>query len=134
MTSRVFKALGLAVAWSLMGCLTAALGPERPTTFAKPPEVAQPIPEAKVTWLKLGTSRAPKCAAAGEASCLSRVDSVHGAFLVQHPRGTFLIDSGLSEKGKDDLKRFGFTIRQLFDFDVAARERHALALRSRRSQ
>jgi glyoxylase-like metal-dependent hydrolase (beta-lactamase superfamily II) len=59
---------------------------------------------------------APRCVAAGEASCLTGIDISHAAFLVKHPRATFLIDTGLSRRAKADMARFGIVDQLLLDF------------------
>jgi glyoxylase-like metal-dependent hydrolase (beta-lactamase superfamily II) len=93
------------------GCLTVPLAPEQPeaTHFVAPPR-STPVP-LTVTPLRMGHRRVPRCAPAGEASCFSPAEIEYSAYLVKHPKGTFLIDGGLSSHGDDDLSRFGLLQR-----------------------
>lgn len=108
-------ALGLALAAS--GCLSIPISPDRPELW----QYAAPKPGAKValeiTPLRAGHTGAPRCAAAGNESCLSSLEIVQAAYLVRHPSGkVFLIDASVSAHSKDDLKRFSCLDQMLFDY------------------
>jgi glyoxylase-like metal-dependent hydrolase (beta-lactamase superfamily II) len=110
----------------LVGCLTVPLEADR-STFAVFAAPAPARAEVRVTPLRTGMNRAPRCAAAGEASCLSREDFVHAAYLVKHPRGTFIIDANVSARVEDDLARLSFVQRQAFAFTLERGLAQALA-------
>jgi glyoxylase-like metal-dependent hydrolase (beta-lactamase superfamily II) len=112
--SRWMRKLWL-IALALTGaCATVPLAPEKgPFSFATP---SGPGADVAIIPLKMGTTHAPRCAAAGESSCWSWTDLVHAAYLVRHPRGTFLIDSGFSSHGQQDVGRFNFWDRFLFGY------------------
>jgi len=110
---RFFAALA---ALALAGCsLTVPLQPSRPEhqTFTAP---TRPGVDLTVVPLRTGGQHAPRCAPAGEASCLDQVEIVHAAYLVKHPRATFLIESGLSQKNRDDLEKFSPYERAIFEY------------------
>jgi glyoxylase-like metal-dependent hydrolase (beta-lactamase superfamily II) len=109
-------ALGACLLAGVAGCsLRVPMGPDRPeaTQFAPP---TRPGAEVWVMPIRMGHVLAPRCVAAGEATCLTGIDIVHAAFLVKHPRATFLIDGGLSRQAKEDLSRFGVFDRLLLNF------------------
>lgn len=97
------------------GCLTVPLAPEKPEDKAFTP-VKPTTVGVELTPLQMGHRRVPRCVVAGEASCFSPAEVVHVAYLVRHPKGTFLIDAGLSSHGRDDLARFGFSERVGLDW------------------
>lgn len=66
-----------------------------------------------VVPLRMGTQKAPGCAPAGEATCLSCKELVHAAFLVRHPRATFLIEAGPHH---GDVSRFAVSQRFAFEY------------------
>lgn len=118
-TRRAAKLWGLLVVGGLAalcgGCLTVPLAPEKAEdtrfTPVKPTAV-----EVEITPLQMGHRRLPRCIVAGEASCFSPAEVVHVAYLVRHPKATFLIDAGLSSHGRDDLARFALTERMGLDW------------------
>jgi glyoxylase-like metal-dependent hydrolase (beta-lactamase superfamily II) len=122
----IFRALSVSWLGLATGCLTVPVAANQ-STFAVFAAPAPATAEATVTPLRMGINRAPRCAAAGEQSCLSRVDIVHAAYVVKHPKATFLIDSGVSAKGLDDVAKFGFTERQAFAFTLERGLHEALA-------
>jgi hypothetical protein len=69
-----------------------------------------------VQALLLGAAKQPRCALAGEATCLHSIEQVYSAYVVRHPRGTFLIDAGVSSRVGEDLKRFSWATRLAFGF------------------
>lgn len=96
---------------------TVPLGPDRPELqqFAPAPRSAVAV---EVTPLELGHALAPRCAAAGQASCLEPSEIVHAAYLVRHPKATFLIDAGVRKNASHlDLARFPLWLRLAFAFD-----------------
>lgn len=108
--------LGLAVGFGVVRwALIVPLGPDAPAlaTRVAPPPVKADI---EIVPLRLGASTAPRCAPAGAASCLRTTEIIHAAFLVKHPRATFLIDAGVSARAQEDLARFPFWVRQAFAF------------------
>jgi glyoxylase-like metal-dependent hydrolase (beta-lactamase superfamily II) len=108
--------LGACMLPAVAGCsLRVPMGPDR--SDAAP--FAPPTGPGAEVWLmpvRMGHVLAPRCVAAGEVSCLTGIDIVHAAFLVKHPRATFLIDAGLSREAKSDMSRFNFVDRLLLDF------------------
>jgi glyoxylase-like metal-dependent hydrolase (beta-lactamase superfamily II) len=110
-----FASVGL-VALAGAGCLTVPVAPDRPelSQFAVPRLGIQV--EMEVVPLRVGRVGAPRCGAAGNESCLAFTDIVHGAYLVKHPKGTFLIDAAVSARGKEDVKRFPFWVQMLLDY------------------
>jgi N-acyl homoserine lactone hydrolase len=107
-------------------CLRVPLRPDRPelSQFAPAPRGAPPV---EITTLVMTRKEQPRCALAWEASCFKRAEVVHVAYLVRHPKGTFLIDSGLSNHGEDDLARFSWLLRPAFSFDLKHGLRDLLA-------
>jgi glyoxylase-like metal-dependent hydrolase (beta-lactamase superfamily II) len=82
------------------------MAPDRPELWQyAAPKPGAPV-ELEVTPLAVGHRSAPRCAMAGTESCLASAELVHAAYLVKHPKGTFLVDSGLHRAGHDDVKRF----------------------------
>jgi glyoxylase-like metal-dependent hydrolase (beta-lactamase superfamily II) len=102
----------------LTACLRLPMGPDRVELNLFAPST--PGPEVQVTVLKMAASKQPTCALAGEASCFQRSELVYAAYLVKHPQGTFLIDSGLSSKAPEDISHFSFFLQQAFDLDLDA--------------
>jgi len=110
----VRRALLLAIA--LVGCrLTVPMTADRAENarFATTTRHSVPL---EIVALRMGTQKAPGCAPAGEASCLSCKELVHAAFVVKHPRATFLVDAGLSRRSRDDLSRFSLVDRAVFEY------------------
>jgi glyoxylase-like metal-dependent hydrolase (beta-lactamase superfamily II) len=108
--------------------------------FVEPPPPATPTtdtsttttsPAITVTPLLMAIKKQPKCGLAGEATCFRHMELVHVAYLVRHPRGTFLVDAGLSRHARDDLARFGWFTRIAFGFDLRASLADALAAAGR---
>ncbi len=96
--------------------LVLPLGPMRPEFLSVRAAEMRGV-ALKVTPLRTGRARAPGCGAAGQASCLARLEVFHGAFLVEHPRATFLIDAGLSSRAGEDLAKFPRLERALLGFE-----------------
>ena len=120
-------ALVVAAVFGGGGCLRLPLGADRPelARFAAAPvpasaAVSAPPPAVTVVPLGMASDKQPRCAIAGAASCFARIDLVHVAYLVRHPKATFLIDAGLSRQAGADLARFSFTKRQLLGFHARA--------------
>jgi glyoxylase-like metal-dependent hydrolase (beta-lactamase superfamily II) len=113
----------VAAALVLPACLRLPLGADRAelARFAAAPPPA-PV-TVTVTPLELGAAKQPRCALAGEASCWRRVRQVYAAYLVHHPRATFLVDAGVSSQVRTDLRRFSLLTRLAFAF----RDRGGLA-------
>ncbi len=110
-------ALLVGVPWVVLasGCLVAPLakGSGAEDTFA-----AAPRSEVKLTVeaLRTASASAPRCAAAGQASCLGTIEVRHAAFLVRHPRGNFLVDASFASNAESQVARFGFFERQALAF------------------
>jgi N-acyl homoserine lactone hydrolase len=105
------RAAVLVLAW--VGCrLVTPMAGDRPE-YAR----VAPAPRAKVALqvipLRMGTQKAPGCAAAGEATCFSCKELVHASFVVKHPRATFLVESGPSH---GDVARFPIGQRLNFEY------------------
>lgn len=115
-----------ALAFLLSGCLTVPMAADRPTyaEFKAPPVAGQDL---TVLPLRVGSRSAPRCAPAGAESCFDSAQIVHAAYLVKHPKGTFLIDTGLSTKGREDLGRFPFMERIALDYTTEGNLKDALA-------
>lgn len=107
-----FVVLVAALIW-VRRSLILPLGPHREVGRAVPASTAVAV---RVTPLRMGSATVPRCGMAGAASCLQAREMSHSAFLVQHPRGTFLIEAGLSSRGGEDVARFSFLPRQLLKF------------------
>ena len=118
----VIRLLGVALLSS--GCSTIPLAPDRPE-FSIFASSAAPATAMEIVPLLLGHSRAPRCASAGEESCLATVPLVHAAYLVKHPQGTFLIDSSISSG--DDVARFPLMNRLALGFTRDGDLKEALA-------
>lgn len=104
--------------WEFRHWATVPLGPDRPELAKFAPAPAAAPVSVEVTPLLLGRALAPRCAAAGKASCLAVSEIVHAAYLVRHPKATFLIDAGVrANASHDDLARFPFWLRMAFDFE-----------------
>ena len=99
------------------GCLTVPIGPDRPelSQYAAPAPGTVKV-ELEVVPLRVGRAAAPRCAMAGSASCLAFTDIVHAAYLVKHPKATFLIDAALSARGKEEVKRFSWVDQLKLDY------------------
>jgi glyoxylase-like metal-dependent hydrolase (beta-lactamase superfamily II) len=108
--------LMIAAALLLPACLHLPLGADR-SDLARFAAAERAMPPVTVTPLLLGAAKQPRCALAGEASCLRSIEQVYTAYLVRHPRATFLIDAGVSSRVRDDLKRFSWLTRLAFGFD-----------------
>jgi N-acyl homoserine lactone hydrolase len=97
----------------VVGCrLVTPMAGDRPE-YAK---ASNPTPShvpLTVVPLRMGTQKAPGCAPAGEATCLSCKELVHAAFVVRHPRATFLIEAGPHH---GDVSRFSITQRFAFEY------------------
>ena len=116
------------VGLSAVGCLTVPLAPDPPgaVRFVAP----RPLGEAElsVVPLLIAHQSSPRCAAAGEASCLKSLRIVYVAYLVRHGSTAFLIDASLSSRAReDDLRSMPFTGRIAFDFTVDGSLRDELA-------
>ncbi|MGZ3441137.1 MAG: MBL fold metallo-hydrolase [Polyangia bacterium] len=105
----------VAAALLLPACLRLPLGADR-AELARFVDGERAAPPVSVTPLVLGATRQPRCALAGQASCFRRVEQVYAAYLVRHPRATFLVDAGVSSQVRQDLARFSFTTRLAFGF------------------
>jgi glyoxylase-like metal-dependent hydrolase (beta-lactamase superfamily II) len=103
-------------------CLRVPLRPDRPELDQFAP-TARGAPPVEVTPLLMARKQQPRCGLAWEAPCLKRADLVYVAYLVRHPRGTFLIDAGLSSHAEEDLAHFSLLARLALAVDV----RHGLA-------
>jgi glyoxylase-like metal-dependent hydrolase (beta-lactamase superfamily II) len=109
----------VAIALAAPGCLTLPMGSDRPelarfaaaaaSAPAQPPAVLAPA--LQVVPLMMASKKQPACGLVGQDSCFHRIEMVHSAFLVRHPKATFLIDAGLSARVGDDLARFSWTQR-----------------------
>lgn len=104
-----------AIAFAMAGCTT----PMRPDQASFNRFAAAPGPGTEVTVVPLlmGSSTAPRCAAAGEATCFATIEMVHTSYLIKHPRGNLLIDAGLSSKGHEDVARFSWSRRLTMRYD-----------------
>lgn len=131
----------------LPGCRSVPMAPDRPeySQFApSQPPAANPVspsdggvaeqptppaaaPTVEVLPLRFGIAKAPRCAAAGEASCLETSHIIHTAYLVKHPKATFLIDAGLSTRIDEDLGRLPLPVRLAFKFDKESSLKESLA-------
>jgi glyoxylase-like metal-dependent hydrolase (beta-lactamase superfamily II) len=110
----VRRALLLTIA--LLGCrLTVPMSADR-AEHARFSSTSRHNASLQIVALRMGTQKAPGCAPAGEASCFSCKELVHAAFVVKHPRATFLIDAGLSARSRDDLARFSIVDRAVFEY------------------
>jgi N-acyl homoserine lactone hydrolase len=89
----------------LTGCLVVPLQPDRQEWATRVPPPDAPGADMQVVPLLVGSQWAPRCVAAGQASCISGAQTVYVAYLVRHPRATFLIDAALSQHGRADVKR-----------------------------
>ena len=108
------RAFLLAIA--VVGCrLTVPMGADRAEHARFVAKTTQHA-SLEVVALRMGTQKAPGCAPAGEASCFACKELVHAAFLVKHPRATFLVDAGLSVRSRDDLSRFSLIDRATFEY------------------
>jgi glyoxylase-like metal-dependent hydrolase (beta-lactamase superfamily II) len=108
----VRRAVLLAIA--ILGCrLTVPMSADRAehARFVSTERHRVPL---EVVALRMGTQKAPGCAPAGEATCFTCKELVHAAFVVKHPRATFLVDSGLS--ARNELGRFTLTERAIFEY------------------
>jgi N-acyl homoserine lactone hydrolase len=76
--------------------------------------------------MRVGHVLAPRCVAASGGPCSKGMDIVHAAFLVKHPRATFLVDGGLSARAKDDLARFSLVDGMLLGFEQEGDVRQSL--------
>jgi N-acyl homoserine lactone hydrolase len=88
----------------LCGCASVALNPDRPELAGAPAKLPVGV-EMTVVPLKLGVQAAPRCVAAGQASCLGFSEVVYVAYLVKHPHATFLIDASLAAGTPADVAR-----------------------------
>jgi glyoxylase-like metal-dependent hydrolase (beta-lactamase superfamily II) len=100
---------------ALLAWLRVPLGPDSPDAARFNPPSGRGTP-VQVIPLRLGHVMSPRCAPAGSASCFALTNVVHGAYLVKHPRGNFLIDAGASSHIRDDLLRFPWLERLALDF------------------
>lgn len=119
------RILLLAASLAASGCFTpAAMGPDHAdfARFAAAPRGA-PV---TVTPLLMGRTTHAECGMVGAASCFHRIEMVHAAYLVRHPKATFLVDAGLAERVDDDLGRFSFSTRVGFGFDQVTHTAAAL--------
>jgi N-acyl homoserine lactone hydrolase len=102
-----------------VGCLSVPLAAERPGDDVFAPATAATGVELEVVSLQVAHQTAPRCAAAGEASCLSQMQIVYVATLVRHPRGTFLIDAALSDRSREtDIRRMPLEGKLAFNYTV----------------
>ncbi len=95
----------------LSGCsITVPMSPDKPE-FNR--FVGAPLPGTGVTVIPMiqGKATIPACAAASAASCFSLRDSVHTTYFIRHPKGSFLVDAGMSSKGREDVDRFSIPTR-----------------------
>jgi len=120
-------ALGLLLAAAIFGpaCAAIPVGDDRPE-LSKFAQAAGPGVPMEITPLLFGRATQPEFGMVGDASCLHFVDQVYVAYLVKHPKGTFLIDAGLSSHVDDDLAKFSFAVRQAFRFEHVDSLGHAL--------
>ena len=116
----------LALALTSAGCLTVPVAPEKPEDARFAPTTVASVP-LEVTPLVMGHRRVPRCAPAGEASCFSPAEVIHVAYLVKHPKATFLIEAGLSSHAREDLARFGGMARLALDWVPTGNLRDDLA-------
>src|SRR5579871_1995862 len=102
-----------AIALALSGCVL-PLKPDR-AELARFVD-GKPGAPVEVTPLLMGVETHAACGMVGADSCFKRLEMVHTAYLVKHPKGTFLVDAGLSARIGDDLARFSFSTRIAFGF------------------
>lgn len=86
-------------------------------SFAPKPDLDH-LPPLKVTFIPNGTSTAwqPFIFTGGEVD--QEVKMVFGSFLVQHPKGTFLIDGGLSSTIQQEMTEAPWYLRKLYFLDL----------------
>ena len=109
----------LALAFALRAWMRVPLAADQPAwaRFAAPD--GRTPPAVEVTPIVLGKSPKPRCGLAGEASRFRLADVAQAAFLVRHPRGTFLVDSGIG-RIDDDLAHMPWLMRKLLAVDIPA--------------
>lgn len=100
-----------------LGACTLPMKPDQPAyqTFAPAPG---PGTDVAVVPILMGSAKAPRCAAAGEATCFGAIEIVHTAYLLRHPRGNVLVDAGLSTRGREDLGRYPLVRRMMLDYEA----------------
>lgn len=99
----------------MAGCVT-PMRPDEPSfnTFAAAPRGGSDV---TIVPLLMGRSTAPRCAAAGEATCFQPIQMVHTSYLIKHPKGNLLVDAGLSAKAREDVARFSWLRRRMMDYN-----------------
>lgn len=99
---------------AIAGCTT-PLGPDHPSfnTFVAAPRAGTDV---TLVPILMGSSTAPRCAAAGEATCLATIEMLHTSYLLKHPQGNVLVDAGLSSLGREDVARFPFVRRLMMNY------------------
>lgn len=110
--------------WLFPACLTAPLRPE-PAALSTPTPPRSAV-ALTVTPLQLGHMNAPRCAPAEKATCFGNLRMVMSAYLVRHPKGTFLVDAGVADDGKADVARFSLLSRMAVDYAPDRTLRQAL--------
>jgi hypothetical protein len=106
------RSLAVVVVFGTVGCLSVPLAPDPPgaSQFVAPRPSGEA--ELEVVPLQIAHQSSPRCAAAGEASCLEPMQIVYVAYLVRHGSTAFVIDASLSSRTReDDLQAMPFTGR-----------------------
>ena len=101
---------------ALSACTTVPLHPDRPELSTGSRAVVGAI-SLELVPLRTGHRTRPSCAPARVHSCFGTTQIVYGAYRVRHPRGTFLIDAGLSKHAAPELSGFPFKEREVLAHD-----------------
>jgi glyoxylase-like metal-dependent hydrolase (beta-lactamase superfamily II) len=87
------------------------------STFAPKPDLDH-LPPLKITWIPTGTSRVWVPFAIRGGSLGKTIKMVYGGILVEHPKGSFLIDGGLGKDAQGEMARNLGVLHKLFPIQV----------------
>jgi glyoxylase-like metal-dependent hydrolase (beta-lactamase superfamily II) len=93
--------------------------PEVHSTFAPKVDLDHLGP-LKITWVPTGYSMAWEPFIISGGRFREAVKMVYGALLVEHPKGTFLIDGSLGTGIEEEIARAGWLLKALFPMEVAS--------------
>ncbi len=73
--------------------------------FAPRMELKDKVPRVNISVLKTGYSKAPEAFVTRGGEIFTQRSMIHPGILVEHPRGTFLIDAGLGKDLQKELQK-----------------------------
>ena len=90
----------------------------KPSQFAKRPDLEAGLPEVKLTVINTGNSDSLEAFIASGGRLTQKRPMVHAAILVEHPKGNFLIDSGLGTHITEEMAQASWMVRTFMPLKI----------------